>query len=216
MKETKINNVVKEYKDFYNKNIKKVHVICSILGIILFLIFLVAKINEISTLNVVNSKVSYFGAVKENLMLTFIIIFAGITPYVFLPILGYLAIYDVALKVAYIYVIHKNIFYLIFLIILAVIAIVGYSLIIATGIYYCILSSKKFTYSQKKGFNFNDFKASIYKLRNNEKKLEEYEKKKQKKLKEIEKLNVKSPYRYFIISFVITNILLLFTTIVIR
>ena len=77
---------------------------------------------------------------------------------------------------------------------MAVIISIAYSLCISTGIHYCILSSKKFTYSQKKGFKFNDFKKAIYALKKNEKKVEELEQKNKIQLEKAEKLNVKIPY----------------------
>ena len=148
-------------------------------------------------------------------MLSFIIIFAGITPYCFLSVLGFSAMYNIASKVAEIYVVKGSMIGLILNCVICLIASIAYSLCIASGIYYCTLSSKKFTYTQKKGFKFVDLKLSIYKLRKNEKKIAEIEEKKIKDAEKTEKLNVKVPYINLAISLIIAIVLLALTNIVI-
>lgn len=210
-------NILKNYTKFYKKNIKNKHIICTIVCIFIFFIFLISNIMDISKANenIQYVKLSYIETLKENLFLCFIIIFAGITPYCFLSALGFSAIYNVAIQIAIMYVSSGNIFMLVIYCLISIIISIAYSLCIATGIYYCTLSSKKFSYSQKKGFNFNDFKASIYKLRKDEEKLKLYEEKKIKEAEKIEKLNVKVPYLNLAISFSISVVILAITSLII-
>jgi len=210
-------NILKNYIDFYKKNLKVKHIVCSIIAIIIFGIFLVSNIYEYSTIeNLTYEKIGYFDAIKENTLLAFVIIFAGITPYFFLSVLGFVSMYSLANRIAIMYLFSKSIIFLIVLIMFSIICAIAYSLCIATGIYYCILSSKRFSYSQKKGFRFSDLKGYIYKLRRNEEKLKAYEENKKEEMKKVEKLNVKIPYINFIISLVFCLILISLVTIIVR
>lgn len=204
-------NILKNYIDFYKKNLKKKHIISIIVCLVIFVIFLVADIKKYSGVELSIPKASYLNNLSENAMLSFIIIFAGITPYCFLPVLGFSAMYNVASKVALIYVAKGSIVGLILNCVLVLICSIAYSLCISTGIHYCSLSSKKFTYSQKKGFKFSDLKLSIYKLRKNEKKIEELEEKKLRDYEKAEKLNVKIPYMNLAISLIISIVILALT-----
>lgn len=210
-------NILKNYIKFYKENLRKKHVVCTVISILIFIIFLVSNIMDLSKINetIEYTKVPYFTNLKENLLLSFIIIFAGITPYCFLSVLGFSGIYNIALKVAYMYVSSGNILLLIVNCLVSIIIAISYSLCIASGIHYCVLSSKKFTYSQKKGFNFKDFKASLYRLRKDEEKLRLYEEEKVKQAQKIEKLNVKVPYLNLAISFIISTVMLVITSIII-
>lgn len=204
-------NIIKNYIEFYKQNLKKKHLISIIVCLIVFVIFLIADIQEYSGIELSIPKESYLDNLSENAMLSFIIIFAGITPYCFLSVLGFSAMYGIASKVALIYVVKGSLVGLILNCILVLIASVAYSLCIATGIHYCSLSSKKFTYSQKKGFKFSDLKLSIYKLRKNENKIEELEEKKKLDYEKAEKLNVKIPYMNLAISLIISIVILALT-----
>ena len=164
--------ILKDYIEFYKKNLKKKHIVCTIISMLIFVIFLVSSIMDYSSVEGINyTKTAYSNTFQENALLCSI----------------------VALFIA-----------------------IAYSLCIATGIHYCVLSAKKFNYSQKKGFKFNDFKMAIYKLRKEEKKLEELEKKNKIEMEKAEKLNVKVPYIKYVISFAISFIILTLTSIVIR
>lgn len=210
-------NILKNYIEFYKKNLKKKHIICTIISIILFLIFLIANIQEFEILtNITYSKETYISYIQENLMLNFMIIFAGITPFCFLSIIGFSVVYNIAIQIATIYITTKSMVKLILLCIIAIISLIAYCLCITTGIYYCILSTKRFIYFNKKGFGYRDLKASIYKLRNNEEKLKEYKEKMEEENKKNEKLNVKVPYLNFIISYVISTVIIIITGIFIR
>lgn len=210
--------IFKQYIKFYKNNIKTKHIVCTIVSIIILIIFTVSDIYQYSNLseNVEYNKLSYLNSLKENAMLSFLIIFAGITPYCFLSVIGFSAIYNVAHKISVMYIISGSIIKLILLCIVAILVIISYSLCIASGIYYCILSSKRFSYSQKKGFGLNDFKTSIYKLRNKEDKVKELEEIKMKELQKNEKLNVNVPYINLTISYIISIIILIVTGIFIR
>ena len=208
-------NIIKNYIEFYKQILKKKHVISIIVSLIVFVIFLIADIQKYSGVELSIPKSSYLDNITEHAMLSFIIIFAGITPYCFLSVLGFSAMYSIASRVAVIYAVKGSMIGLILNCVLVLIASVAYSLCIATGIHYCSLSSKKFSYTQRKGFKFSDLKLSIYKLRKNEKKIEELEEKKRKDNEKAEKLNVKVPYINFAISLAISIVMLALTSIVI-
>ena len=209
-------NIINNYWKFYKENLKVKHVVCTVIFVLLFVIFLVNNIADFSKLAELQyEKISYFDKLKENLLLSFVIIFAGITPYVFLSVLGFSVGYNVAVDIALEYVSSHNSLLLIVHCIIALVIAVSYSLSIATGIYYCTLSTRKRKYSQRKNYSFNDVKIAIYRLRKNEEKVQALENKKKEKKEKIDKLNVNVPYRYFFISYVITVIMLIVTTLVI-
>ena len=211
-------DLLNKYIKFYKENIKKIHIVCIIISIILFILFLVSNIYKFENIlsEITYEKITYIEAIKESLMLNFLIIFAGITPYCFLPIMGFSAIYILANKIAMMYILGSSVLKMIVLCILALLNIISYSLCIANGIYYCTISSKRFSYSQRKGFGFKDFKISIYKLRKNEQKVKEIEELKQKEIEKYEKLNVQVPYLNFTISYVISIFIIILTSIIIR
>lgn len=215
-KDVKKEDIIRNYIEFYNKNIKKIHILISFLAIILFIIFVVAKIHEFSSGENVYEKSTYFEQLKYNFMLSFLIIFAGITPFFFLSVIGVADIFANATKIAGSFALTHNVAVLVLGIILGIISVIVICLLIAVGIYYCTLSSKKFIYSQKKGFTLKEFKLSFYKLRKSEEKIKEMEEKIKKENLKAEKLNVKVPYLNFLITYIIANIILLITAIVIR
>ena len=208
--------IIKNYFKFYKENLKAKHIVCTIVFVLLFIVLLVTNIANFSKLEQIQyEKVLYFDKLKENLLLSFVIIFAGITPYVYLSVLGFCAVYNVAVDIAVEYASSHNALLLIVHCIVALVIAISYSLSIATGIYYCTLSTRKRKYSQRKNYSFNDVKIAIYRLRKNEEKVQALENKKKEKKEKIDKLNVNVPYRYFFISYVITVIMLIVTTLVI-
>lgn len=209
-----IKTVLKHYMKFYNENLRFKHIIITIIMLILFFIILNFTLNKYENIgqeikNITTQKSILNMIVKEKAPLAAIIIFAGITPFAFLSVLGMIYSYILASNLCRIYLVSKSVIVLIIGSVSAIIQIIGMGISIATGIYYCIQSSKKFRYSQYVSFGLKDVKSTYYQMRNNEEKLKELQEKEYKKAKKREKLNVKIPYINLIISFVITMVFLI-------
>ena len=183
------------------------------------------------------------GNLKEDAMLSFIAILAGIVPFCYIAIIGIaqagIIVNDIALlaptgraskrmgeaALMPASTIHRflkwnrdtdalrYVFGSTFMftgILGGIIKVIGVGLVVAVGLYYCKLSSKKNKYYHQSGFTFNDVKLSFYDLRKNEKKVEELTKKKEERARKIQESNIKMPYGYFavlgLIGFVIQAI----------
>lgn len=210
-----LKNIIRSYKKYYNENLKKKHFVIFIIMIVIFfsvigMLFsdLESIKNEIVTNQIV--KESFFNnLINEKIPLLAVIIFAGITPFFFLPVLGIIGSYTLAFETISTYCIENSTLAIITGSIGSVIQLIAISLSISTGIYYCIQSTKKFRYSQQMNFGLKDVKKAIYEIRKNEEKLKQLEIKETKKAEEREKLNVKIPYINLIVSFVISALILI-------
>ena len=206
------NSFISQIKELYNKNLRKKHIICFIIMTIIFAIVFIYNIHlyNSGSLTVPSDAVgnSFWNATKENFLISAVIIFAGITPYFFLSVIGFaqaaVIVNDMVLRYA------QGSSFLPTLFIGGIIQMIGFSLCIATGIYYCRLSTKKNKYYHHSDFSFDDMKKQIYEIRKDEKKVEQIEKKKEEKFKKI-------PYISFIflgiIGFAISFVGLLITII---
>ncbi len=215
-----------EYKDFYKENLKRKQIIIYIISLILFfvsLIFLISNINindtvkqvvesggKIESVSKIDSLISIF---KEDIPITFFMLFAGITPYFYLPIFGLIASYNLASQIANMYVMSQGAFTISITALGMIIKLFGYSLAISMGIYYCKISTKKFKYSQRKGFSFIDLKKNYYEMKKMDEKLEKIEKKIKEKQDKVDSNNVKAPYKELIITFCISSIIVIIGTI---
>lgn len=218
------NNLVqllKEYKKFYQKNLKFKHIVITIIMILFFFIMFnyaltrLEGLNETAKESIVVSKSFFSALIKEKIPFSGLVIFAGITPFVFLSVLGILYAYTLALELATIYFVNQSIVGMVIGCLGAIIQILGMAISVATGIYYCLQSSKKFRYNQHQGFGLKDVKKYYYEMRKDEKKKENFEQKEYQKMLEKEKLNVKIPYIHFIISFCMSAILIILGTILV-
>ncbi len=212
-----------EYKKFYKENLKVKHIVVAIIMIILFFILLKMQLDKIDSLSDSNFdkssivKNSFFDSIlKEEIPINFMIIFAGISPYLYVSLLGVFATNSLILNLVASYLLNKSFFTIILCCIGGIIKIIAYSLSISTGIYYCSLSTKRFRYSQVSFFGFSDFKKVLYQIRGNKKKAEEMDKLKDDKMKKRESLNVKVPYKLFAISYVISILISIVGTIFLR
>lgn len=210
-----IRTILKQYVKFYNENLKFKHIIITIIMLLLFFIMLNFTLNKFGDSvvqgqkSVTAQKSIYNMIIKEKAPLAAVIIFAGITPFAFLSVLGTIYSYILAFNLCKMYLVIKSTTVLVFGSISAVIQILGLGLAIATGIYYCIQSSKKFRYAQYVSFGVKDLKRTFYQMRKDDKKLKQWQEKEYIKAQKREKLNVKIPYINFVISFVITMIFLI-------
>ena len=212
---------VKEFIDYYKKNVSKYHVITTI---IFYIIFLSSISYFMSNLDIVkeisanmNTDINIFSYILKNKIFTMLlIIVSGITPYFFIPVIGVILPYSFSIQVVIDFVNSGN-NYLLFIvnIIFCLIQLIGVSLAVAFGIKLCILSTKRFRYNQKyKGFSFYDLKKAFYETKNDKKKLEELEASRKKKLEKNEKLNVKIPYFMYIYGFVVSTVIVVITTLI--
>lgn len=207
-------NLVKSYKKFYNENLKKKHIIIFVIMLIIFFIMLILFMNNLSSIeneilgNQAVEKTFLQQLVKEKFALLGIIVLAGITPFFFLSVLGIFGSCTLALEICYAYLSSKSILLVIIGSIGCIIQIIAISLCVATGIYYCIQSTKKFRYNQHINFGLKDVKKAIYEIKKEEEKLKKLQEIQEKKAEDREKLNVKIPYINLVISFVISTIII--------
>lgn len=216
-----------DYLKFYKENLRKNHLIIYILLLIVFFITIIININSIQisqeisdNLNNITSQANNVNIFKlivtEKIPLTFLVIFAGITPYFYLSILGFIYPYLQALDMIEAFYAMDKVSNLILMSIGCIIEFIGFGLAIVNGFYYCKLSSKRFRYNQSKSYSFNDVKKNFYSATRKEEKLKELTKKMEDKAKEKEKLNVKIPYNMLFISFVISTVIVVIGSLIAR
>lgn len=218
--------IIKDYFKFYKQKLMRKHIITYIICLIVFFViiaWLISKIN--STPNIAelaenakiiseNSKGVFSLIISKKIPLIFMIIFAGIAPYFFIPVLGIGASYSLAVDIVTNFNVLTGKSSVIPMCIGAIIELIAVSLAIATGVEYCILSTKKWRYSRNKDYSMLDFKRTLYEATNNKKKLNEINKRKQERDAKNEKNNVKIPYVYLLTSFAISVIVITIGTII--
>ncbi len=213
---SKKNSKIKNYIEFYKKFIFKKHIICSAIFLILFITLLIIEFNkDIQIENVIIP--SFFNSlIRHKVYAGFVIIFAGIVPYFYMPILGFLFSSELVMSIISYYQMSSSIVGLILNILGGIIASLAYSYSMAVGLYYCSLSTKRFKYNQGKGFSFLDVKRSIANIRKNEDMIDKYNKEEKKRREKIEKFNVKIDYKNIAISFFVIVVLLFIANIFLR
>lgn len=207
---------IKKYLELYNKNIRKTHIIIYIICMLVFLMVVNSYISNIDVTNILTGNAnisisSLFSIIfKEKLVMIFLMIFAGITPFIFLPLIGVVSSYNLAVCVGSLFILNSSTIWIILSCIGSIIQMFGFSLAISIGTYYCILATKKYRYNFKGGITFSDIKKTLYKSTNNKQKFDNEMQKENERNQKREKLNVKIPYIsiliFGIISFIITTI----------
>ena len=193
--------VISQALKLYVSKLKIVHIVVFVVVIIFYISAFYVTFNKIGNGNYFISDGTiakgFVGMFNENIALSFIIILAGITPFFYLSILGVaqptLLVDQIALR----YIFHST--HPVTGFIGGMIEMVGLSLYIAVGLYFCKLSTKKNKYYHQSDFGIDDLKTTFYDLRKDNKKIEEMKLKKEKKAKKIEESNVKIPIVSFII-----------------
>lgn len=211
------NTIIKDYIGFYSKNIFKKHIVCTILFLILYIVILISTLTQ-NNINVDSVIVpSFFDSlIKQKVLSSFVIILAGIVPYFYMSVLGFAFVSDIVQSIVIYYVASSSVPGLIANMFGGILLIFAYAFSISIGIYYCYLSSKRFKYTQGRGFSFLDVKRSIAKIRKNEKKVNEYDKEEEEKRKKLEEYNVKIDYKNMVISFIFIFVILFISTIFLR
>lgn len=222
-KDSKINKMIMEYIKFYKDNLKRKTIILFILNLVLFFIcfsVLMSNIDfnemlkEVEIGNLGHN--SIFSMLKEKLLIALLLIVSGITPYIYIPIIGIFSAYSYAASIVALFGLTNQAFNLIAMTIGAIIQLFGISITISQGIYYCGLSTKSFRYSQKSSFGITDVKKAIYEIKKDEKKVNEITKKQEERKQSIERLNVKIPYKMLVMSFVLSSIFIIIGTLIAR
>lgn len=217
-----------EYFLYYKTNIKRKHLIVYIVSLLILFLMLnlflsrtdvntsMKVATEGGTQVVQTMSWTQIGSalLKDKIPTVFLCVFAGITPFVYLSGIAFLYPYLLASNIATVYASSMQVGSIIVIVIGCIIQLIGISLAMATGFYYCSLSSKKFRYSQGKSFGSFNVKRQYYEMRREEEKLNALLEKEKAKQEKNEKLNVKVPYLNMAISFVISTIIVVIGTII--
>jgi hypothetical protein len=213
IKERKFPPIVSEYISFYKENLRKKHAILYIITMVMFFAILSLSISKIDVSTTIQNlgkqsiNASVLSILKDKAILVFMIIFAGITPFVYIPVLGVFSSYMLANDIVKIFSIPNSSGNIILMSIGAIIEIFGIALAISAGIYYCGLSSKKFRYDNSKSFGLLDLKKAIHTITKNNKKVEEVDQEIINKNIKKEKLNVKINYKCLLFSFILSFVI---------
>ncbi len=216
--------ILKDYFKFYKTDLRKKQIILFILSIAIFGIFMGAHISnlknedyiaQIQNIGQNTESFNLFETIfKEKILVTFVLILAGITPYLYISVLGISVGYQLAYEMVEVLFVAGNNGNVILMCIGAIIQTIGFSLASATGIVWCKISTKRRKYANSKDKSFLDFKKEFYLLKGDDKKIKELEQKRKEKAQKDEKNNVNVPYLRLLISFVISSIIVLIGTIV--
>lgn len=221
-KEKKYPKFINEFLSFYNENLRKKHIIVYVISLVIFFIFLAMFISTIdvqtsleTVIENTNNKANLFNTIiKQTVPAVFLIIFAGITPFIYLPVIGFLYPYIMAGEIAESFLMTTHTSSVIFMTFGGIIQIFGIALAMVAGFYYCSFSSKRFRYSQRNGFGLYNVKKQIYNIKKDEKKLAKLEEEKIKKDKKTESLNVEVPYKKLFITFIVSLLITVIGTII--
>lgn len=204
-------NVLRNYFAFYNKNLRKKHIVLYIISLLIFAFFMITFIKNLTEVNQFLSEVKtasektniFMTVLKGRIPLIAIIVASGITPYIYIPLIAIAGFpYLLATELMNLSTIN-----MIIACIGSVIQIFGVSLAVAAGIYYCTSSTKKFRYNQSITFGIDDVKKQIYETTKKEDKLNKLNDKMKNKSDKREKLNVKIEYKALVITAVISMII---------
>ncbi len=221
-KSSKIAMLIVDFYDFYKKEILRKHLLLYVISLVLFFVMLVyfSKSNNIanevseiiknsSNFNLIGKVANFKNIFTDKLLVNLILLISGITPYIYIPILGVMYSYTLVLNIIFAFNNIASNMNTTFMTIGSIVQMFGISFTSAMGIYLCKIATKKFRYNQKVNFTFNDVKKEYYTIKKDEKKLREVLEKEDKRIEKIEKLNVKIPYKNLIISFVISSLIII-------
>lgn len=209
------NEFAKQLLNFYNGNIRKKHIILSIILLVLFIAYFGIKFIQLKNgtyQNIMEVPVrGFFNMLGYEAILCLVIIGAGITPG-FLSLLGLFQFVLVVEQLSQRYFIGKGLVFTDFL--GGLIQMVGISLCVAVGLYLGRLSSKRNKYDSSSDYGFNDLKIAFYEAKKDEKKINEIKEKKNEKIKKNEVNNVKIPYFYILLLGFIAYVVEIFGTLI--
>lgn len=207
----KFKDMLKNYYSFYKSNLKKKHIIIYALALLIFTFLSVAFINNLDETKVLLSQIEAAKGTtnilatvfKEKIPLIFLLVFSGITPFIYVPVVGIIG-YPYILAIS---LVDMSAFNIVLAIFGSIIQLFGATLAISAGIYYCSCSTKKFRYDQSITFGLDDVKLQIYESAKKEDKANKLKEKMLFKKEKREKLNVKIEYKALVITTVISIII---------
>ena len=181
---------------FYREHIMIIHAIIFVISLVLFSISFFTTFPKIKS-GAVSIDQTYTAKglgkmIREDALLSFVIVFAGITPFCYLSVIGIAQSMLMVDQYAMRYAVGSSFLFTSF--IGGLIQLVGVALCVAVGMYYCKLSTKKNKYYHQSSFGMDDIKERFYDLRKDEKKMEELKKKREEKARIIQEANIKIPY----------------------
>lgn len=191
--------IINKYKKFFKENILTNLFISIVLMILIFCIVFIMQKNRNIDYASMEMDLSFFGNIKSTFFTSAVVTFAGIVPYCYISFLGFILSADIANIFLYVFA-TGSVISKIFVIFSSILQIIGYSFCVSAGFYYCKNATKRFKYSQGKGFSYLDVKKGIYAIRKNEEKYNEIVDLQNKKLEKLEKNNVKIDYFNIIIT----------------
>lgn len=214
--------IIKEYFNEYKENLKTKHIVCFIIMIVIFGLTIISYVSNLQNQDFLEQVQNITGEyVSENVFTKIlsnklpavaIIIIAGVTPFIYASALGVLFSYQMAEEMITVLSVANSSGNVILMSVGAIIQCIGFSLAVATGIYWCKISGKRRRYANGTQKSFLDVKKELYSLTNNKKKIKELEKKRKEKNEKIQKYNVEIPYLTLITSFVVSFIIVVIGT----
>lgn len=193
-----LKSYLKRINDFFNINLKKTFMVMCVAAILLIVIGVQTEVNSIQKETNTNYNldgVTFGESYISNIQVIFMVIFAGIVPYMYIPVAGGLiGMYDELVMLAYIIVEKgylKAILLYVFPLLLNICII---SVATALGVYICKTVTGKYKIDNIKHMNSTNFRLKWYEVIKNDKKKKELEEKKNKKLMNLEKKYKKIDY----------------------
>lgn len=213
---------IQEFIEFYKENLRKKHIIVYVISLVIFFIFLAMFISSIdvqtsleTVIENTSEKANLFSTIiKQTIPSVFLIVFSGITPFIYLPVIGFLYPYILASDIAESFLMTTHSSSVIFMTLGGIIQIFGIALAMVAGFYYCSFSSKKFRYSQRSSFGMYNVKKQIYQIKKDEEKIAKLEEEKRKKDEKMESLNVQVPYKKLFVTFIVALLIAIIGTVI--
>jgi len=182
---------LKEHIIFKTKVLSIIGILFTIFMICLFILYDVNMVDETTTFE----KTSMVAMLRERIIILFLILLAGWVPYFYIPAIAYAAyIFMLSGDLLFNMEINGRMLALVINIIPVLVDIFTVSVIAAIAIYICNYTSKKYKYAQRTSFSFLDVKIQLYQMTKKQDEYEEAIAKKEKKIADMEKNDVKIDY----------------------
>lgn len=197
------NKFMESLKDFFKKDIKKKLIIIFILSIVLMISF--SQFNYISNKSFFEankeeiSKVviqkSFFDIFKSRIYILAMTFVAGIVPYFFIPVLGFiLYLYNISYEFL-VKILEVGGLKFSFLSLIPIfLDLISISIVTSIGIYFSVMSSKRFKYSSTKNYTFLNLKHQVCEMLGKEELLKKTKKQIEIRDEKQQKNNVKIKY----------------------
>ncbi len=212
-----------EFLEFYKENLRKKHIIVYVISLVIFFVFLAMFISTIDVKtpletvieNTQKADTNVFSTIiKQTIPSVFLVIFAGITPFIYLPVIGFCYPYILASDIAESFLMTTHTSNIICMTLGGIIQIFAISLAMVAGFYYCGFSTKRFRYSQRSSFGIYNVKRQLYEIKKDDKKITKLDEEKRKKDEKIEALNVSVPYKKLFYTFIVSVIIAIIGTLI--